>query len=263
MSRPVARGEVGGVVRPPPVAHPKDFVPPFSNFVPPFSNFVSPFSNFVPPFSNFVPPFSNFVPPFSNFVPPLEYVDDVTRAMSKGGGVLVNVQEWGRFSNWWRHTGNVQGGGGACECPRVGAFFKLMTSRGQCPRGGCAWSSTHPSSDPPHLAGWLRAWWVCTKSHTLGVHWGRTPWDSLPTSEGYRLLWLCLSPLLMFTRDPGTPYSGLLEGRDVDHLVNTLYRLVVCHRTDRRRRKISLSLSGSFTPSRHLRPSSGREHIIV
>ena len=140
-------GGVGGVVRPPPVAHPKDFVPPFSNFVPPFSNFVPPFSNFVPPFSNFVPPFSNFVPPFSNFVPPfsnfvppLEYVDDVTRAMSKGGG-------------------------GACECPRVGAFFKLMTSRGQCPRGGgCAWCSTHPSSDPPHLAGWLRA---CEPFHFL------------------------------------------------------------------------------------------------
>ena len=103
-------GGRGGRTTPPPVAHPKDFVPPFSNFVPPFSNFVPPFSNFVPPFSNFVPPFSNFVPPFSNFVPPLEYVDDVTRAMSKGGG--------------------------ACECPRVGAFFKLMTSRGQCPRGG-------------------------------------------------------------------------------------------------------------------------------
>ena len=106
--RPVARGGGGGgrTTPPPPVAHPKDFVPPFSNFVPPFSNFVPPFSNFVPPFSNFVPPFSNFVPPFSNFVPPfsnfvppLEYVDDVTRAMSKGGGV--------------------------CECPRVGAFFSF------------------------------------------------------------------------------------------------------------------------------------------
>ena len=71
MIRPVARGGSGGSYDPPPpVAHPKDFVPPFSNFV----------------------------PPFSNFVPPLEYVDDVTRAMSKGG-VLVNVQEWGRFSN--------------------------------------------------------------------------------------------------------------------------------------------------------------------
>ena len=88
-----ARSQGGGgrgVGRPPPpVAHPKDFVPPFSNFV---------------------PPFSNFVPPFSNFVPPLEYVDDVTRTMSKGGGVPVNVQEWGRFSNWWRHADNVQGG---------------------------------------------------------------------------------------------------------------------------------------------------------
>ena len=30
--------------------------------------------------------------------PPPWNVDDVTRAMSKGGGVLVNVQEWGCFS---------------------------------------------------------------------------------------------------------------------------------------------------------------------
>ena len=120
-TRPVARGGgSGGSYDPPPVAHPKDFVPPFSNFV---------------------PPFSNFVPPFSNFVPPLEYVDDVTRAMSKGGG-------------------------GACECPRVGAFFKLMTSRGQCPRGGGVRLVFHPSKfrPPPHLAGWLRA---CTHTHTF------------------------------------------------------------------------------------------------
>ena len=34
--------------------------------------------------------------------------------------------------------GQCPRGGGACECPRVGAFFKLMTSRGQCPRGGGA-----------------------------------------------------------------------------------------------------------------------------
>ena len=40
-------------------------------------------------------------------------MDDVTRAMSKGGGVLVNVQEGGVFQ-----------------------FFRgRMTSRGQCPRG--------------------------------------------------------------------------------------------------------------------------------
>ena len=120
--RPVARGGRGGRTTPP-VAHPKDFVPPFSNFVPPFSNFVPPFSNFVPPFSNFVPPFSNFVPPFSNLFHP-----------------------W----NMWMTSHGQCPRGGACECPRVGAFFKLMTSRGQCPRGGgCAWCSTHPSSDPP------------------------------------------------------------------------------------------------------------------
>ena len=99
-------GGVGGGGRaPPPVAHPKDFVPPFSNFV---------------------PPFSNFVPHFSNFVPPLEYVDDVTRAMSKGGCLWMSKR--GVFSNFseggWRHADNVQG-------------------------GGYAWCSTHPSSDPP------------------------------------------------------------------------------------------------------------------
>ena len=35
------------------------------------------------------------------------------------GGVLVNVQEWGRFSNWWRHADNVQGGGGAPGVPPI------------------------------------------------------------------------------------------------------------------------------------------------
>ena len=87
---------------------------------------------------DFVPPFSNFAPPCSNFVPPLEYVDDITRAMSKGGGVLVNVQEGGVFQFFGgRMTSRGQcPRGGACECPRVGAFFKLMTSHGQCPRGG-------------------------------------------------------------------------------------------------------------------------------
>ena len=56
-------------------------------------------------------------------------IDDVTRAMSKGGG--------------------------ACECPRVGAFFKLMTSRGQCPRGGGVRLVFHPSKFRPPPPGWL------------------------------------------------------------------------------------------------------------
>ena len=48
--------------------------------------------------------------------------DDVTRTMSKGGGVLVNVQEWGCFSIFRRandvtQTMSKEGGGGACEIP--------------------------------------------------------------------------------------------------------------------------------------------------
>ena len=39
--------------------------------------------------------------------------------------------------------------GGACECPRVGAFFKLMTSRGQCPRGGGGWGGGCAPGVPP------------------------------------------------------------------------------------------------------------------
>ena len=57
------------------------------------------------------------------------------------GGVLVNVQEGGVFQ----------------------FFGGQMTSRGQCPRGGgCAWCSTHPSSDPPPtwLAGYGPAIYV-------------------------------------------------------------------------------------------------------
>ena len=99
-------------------------------------------------------------------------MDGVTRAISKGGGVLVNVQEGGVFQFFGgRMTSHGQcPRGGACECPRVGAFFKLMTSRGQCPRGGCAWCSTHPSSDPPpHLAGWLRACYTHYSRDTNGV----------------------------------------------------------------------------------------------
>ena len=38
--------------------------------------------------------------------------------------------------NMWMTSHGQCPRGGACECPRVGAFFKLMTSRGQCPRGG-------------------------------------------------------------------------------------------------------------------------------
>ena len=52
--------------------------------------------------------------------------------------------------------GQCPRGGGACECPRVGAFFKLMTLRGQCPRGGGVRLVFHPSKfRPPPPPGWL------------------------------------------------------------------------------------------------------------
>ena len=50
-------------------------------------------------------------------------VDDVTRAMSKGGGVLVNVQEGGvvfQFPGGWMTSRGQCPRGGACECPRGG-----------------------------------------------------------------------------------------------------------------------------------------------
>ena len=61
---------------------------------------------------------------------------------------------------WWRHTGNARGGGGLWM-PKRGVFSNFSEGgwrhAGNVGGGGC-WCSTHPSSDPPHLAGWL---WAC------------------------------------------------------------------------------------------------------
>ena len=57
----------------------------------------------------------------------------------RGGGCLWMSKSGGRFSNWWRHADNVQGGGGACECPRGGVRLVF-----------------HPSKfRPPPPPGWL------------------------------------------------------------------------------------------------------------
>ena len=41
---------------------------------------------------------------------------------------------------------------------KSGGVFQIDdVTRTMSKGGGCAWCSTHPSSDPPHLAGWLRA----------------------------------------------------------------------------------------------------------
>ena len=66
------------------------------------------------------------------------------------------------WNMWMTSHGQCPRGGGACECPRVGAFFKLMTSRGQCPRGGGR-LVFHPSKfrpPPTWLAGYGPAWLI-------------------------------------------------------------------------------------------------------
>ena len=73
----------------------------------------------------------------------------------------------GAFFKLMTSHGQCPRGGGACECPRVGAFFKLMTSRGQCPRGGVR-LVFHPSKfrpPPTWLAGYGPEW--ADRSNTL------------------------------------------------------------------------------------------------
>ena len=62
-------------------------------------------------------------------------VDDVTRAMSKGG-VLVNVQEWGCFS----------------------IFLRADDVTRAMPKGGCLWKILYPRLDPPFQKSWIRPW---------------------------------------------------------------------------------------------------------
>ena len=84
-------GGVGGwgVVRPPQMPIPKILFHPLAILVPTFSILFHLAAILFHPLAILFHPFSNFVPPISNFVPPLEYVDDVTRTMSKGGGARL------------------------------------------------------------------------------------------------------------------------------------------------------------------------------
>ena len=92
---------------------------------------------------------------------------------SNGGrGVFFNFPEGG-----WRHADNVQGGGGACECPRVGVFLNFpegewrhadnvqggeVLVKSPPPSGNpviCVkfWA-VNPSA-PPNQSGPIRLWW--------------------------------------------------------------------------------------------------------
>ena len=112
MYRPVAGGG-GGRTTPPPVAHPQEFVPPFSNFVPPFSNFVPPFSK---PMQSVRDRDRPITPPPLGLRMWMTSHGQCPRGvvlvnvqeggvqffggqMTSRGQWPVNVQEWGRFSN--------------------------------------------------------------------------------------------------------------------------------------------------------------------
>ena len=82
--------------------------------------------------------------------PPPWNVDDVTRAMSKGGGacecprvgVFFNFSEGG-----WRHADNVQGGGVLVNVQEVGVSFNLSEGGWRHAgnvQGGCACECLHP-----------------------------------------------------------------------------------------------------------------------
>ena len=53
-----------------------------------------------------------------------------SRGQCPRGGVLVNVQEWGCLTIFWRADDVTRtmskGGGGACECPRVGVSYNFL-----------------------------------------------------------------------------------------------------------------------------------------
>ena len=126
-----SQGGSGGVVRPPQLPIPKILFHPLAILFHPLAILFHLSAILFHPLAILFHPSAILFHPWN--------MDDVTRAMSKGG-VLVNVQEWGRFSNWWRHADNVQGGGAPGVPP-----IQVQTP-------------------PTWLAGWLRACNVIVKT---------------------------------------------------------------------------------------------------
>ena len=108
--RPVARGGVGGVVRPPPqLPIPKILFHPLAILFHPLAILFHPSAILFHPLVILSHPWNMWMTSHGQCprgggacecprVGAFFQIDDVTRTMSKGG-VLVNVQEWGRFSN--------------------------------------------------------------------------------------------------------------------------------------------------------------------
>ena len=105
-----------------------------------------------------------------------------------GGGVLVNVQEWGCFSIFWRadDVTRTMSKGGACEClhppppsgnPVSAPVFHLSKFR----------------PPPPNLDGWLRA---CKGIPTKGI-----PTKQIPTKA------FCLLMCILFVCSESSFYT--------------------------------------------------------
>ena len=136
-SRPVARGGSGGVVRPPQLPIPKILFHPLAILFHPLAILFHLSAILFHPLAILFHPSAILFHPLAILFHP--------------SAILFHP-----WNMWMTSRGQCPRGGGACECPRVGAFFKLMTSRGQCPRGGGVRLVFHPSKfrPPPHLAGY-------------------------------------------------------------------------------------------------------------
>ena len=132
--------------------------------------------------------------------PPPWNVDDITRAMSKGGrGVLVNVSKSGGVFQF---------------------FGGRMTSRGQCPRGGgaceclhCAWIGIGPPQKlyPISPTGYTGRPWV----GTLGEPWVGTLGEPMVGTLGEPMVGTLGEPMVGTLGEPwvgtlGEPMVGTL-----------------------------------------------------
>ena len=121
-SRPVARGGVGGVVRPPPqLPIPKILFHPLAILFHLSAILFHPLAILFHPSAILFHPLAILFHPSAILFHPLAILFHPS---------AILFHPW---NMWMTSHGQCPRGGGACECPRV----KLMTSRGQCPRGGC------------------------------------------------------------------------------------------------------------------------------
>ena len=137
--RPVARGGSGGSYDPPQLPIPKILFHPLAILFHPLAILFHPLAILFHPSAILFHPSAILFHPLAILFHP--------------SAILFHP-----WNMWMTSHGQCPRGGGACECPRVGAFFKLMTCHADNVQGGGA-PGVPPIQvqTPPHLAGWLRA----------------------------------------------------------------------------------------------------------